>query len=396
MEASVYFLILSTGWFVWLSAALHVAPADGIDGHDTTKEYRRSFRGLSAVPRDIPPDTVKVDLRHNNMTRIGAGAFGNLSDCVELDLSFNDLTVLKRDDFSGLTSLKIYKMEGNHVRLLLPGSFERLTALILLDLSYNELESIGSGSFKGLTSLLHLDLSRNKLTSLGPHVWGDVSMTLQWLSLYRNNLQNITDGSFKPLRSLHKLSIARNALRDIHRKTFDSLNAVAYLDLHSNELSRINANTWVETFRLKTLDLHDNYISRIDSCAFANLSNLETLFLQGNHLQELKPDIFMAKDFPKSNGLPSHLKLNLMGNPLKCDSSLCWWIHYQGIYDFYKYEWKNNTDLTLMMSDKKCEYLLKDGALCASVNVSRSTETCGGVRLSGLSYPYLFVLLMWT
>ena len=75
---------------------------------------------------------------------------------------------------------------------------------------------------------------------------------------------------------------------------------------------------WVGLQSLESLRLLNNHLTEIPPDGFANMPALKELNLQSNQLRTLRPDIIYLRN------RPSTLHLRLLGNPLQCDSALCW------------------------------------------------------------------------
>ena len=113
-------------------------------------------------------------------------------DTVILDLSKNSITILHRGEFNRLSGLKRLNLSNNQITIIEPNVFEGLQNLEKLDMSNNKIGSINSSIFTGLPKLQKLILSHNKINT-------------------------IPEGTFNPLISLRKIEFTSDYLRcDCH------------------------------------------------------------------------------------------------------------------------------------------------------------------------------------
>uniref|UniRef100_A0A8C3YTV5 Leucine rich repeat containing 3 n=1 Tax=Catagonus wagneri TaxID=51154 RepID=A0A8C3YTV5_9CETA len=92
-----------------------------------------SARGLQAVPKAIPLDTVLLKLDANKIARIPDGAFQHLSRLRELDLSQNAIETVGPAAFSGLAGgLRLLDLSHNRIRGIPKDALGKLSARIRL------------------------------------------------------------------------------------------------------------------------------------------------------------------------------------------------------------------------------------------------------------------------
>ncbi|CAG2195726.1 unnamed protein product [Mytilus edulis] len=111
-----------------------------ITGNAKSKVADCSLRGFLSVPRDLPDDIVKLDLRGNEIVNITAQAFIRYRTLQVLILNNNKISYLEDNTFAGLGTLDKLSMFGNN-----------------LDTN----ESYPLDIFSPLVSLTTLNISRN-------------------------------------------------------------------------------------------------------------------------------------------------------------------------------------------------------------------------------------------
>nr|AIO11821.1 variable lymphocyte receptor type A [Petromyzon marinus] len=157
----------------------------GCTCNEGKKEVNCQYKGLKAVPSEIPADTSMLRLDYNQFTTLDASAFRDLRQLTWLGLDGVGLQTLPVGVFDQLAELKQLYLYGNQLKSLPPRVFDRLTKLTYLSLSENQLQSIPKGVFDRLTNL-------------------------QDLALDNNQLQSVPHGAFDPLRSLKDIVLRIN------------------------------------------------------------------------------------------------------------------------------------------------------------------------------------------
>ena len=222
-------------------------------------------------------------------------------------------------------------LNSNSISSLATGVFSNLTQCTLLSLRENSIRSIDDGAFNGLENLGKLDL-------------------------FGNNMKILEQGMFNGMPHLRVLNIAENGIHTISEGCFRNLGNLDELYLTANKLATVNGNMWLGLNSLSHLDLQFTpQMQTIPPGGLSNLPKLDLLHLHNNGLRTLTKDIFTINDYPDSSGHPPSLRLSLRGNPLVCDTKLCWlkkgeeegWLRfrtYDGIH--YGPNCANNVDWT--------------------------------------------------
>ncbi len=279
--------------FVLGTLVVMIWAAEAQEWDSQTKVYDGRYSWLTEVPSDIPAQAVEVNLGRNQIEVIRQNSFSHLSACEGLWLSQNKIHTIEIKAWNGLSSLRVLHLHYNQIEVIRQNSFSHLNACEHLQLNHNKIHSIESGAWDGLDSLRTLYLDNNEIEVIRQNSFSHLSVC-EYLDLSGNKIHTIESGAWDGLLSLRKLY------------------------LNSNELEILRPGMWSHLNNCTFLDLSDNKIHAIQSGTFQDgLSSLETLWLYGNELTTLQWTVF-GKEHPEQ------LELHLFGNPLVCNSSLCW------------------------------------------------------------------------
>ncbi|XP_051021365.1 LOW QUALITY PROTEIN: leucine-rich repeat-containing protein 53-like [Acomys russatus] len=166
-----------------------------------------------------------------------------------------------------------------------------LANLALLSLSRNSIYGIQEGSLHGLTKLRTLSLGNNHIPS-----------------------SSLSDHTFSKLRSLQVLVLSSNAFRTLRAAWFRNTKALNRLLLDGNQITNLTGSSFrgANLHRLRHLDLSNNFISFIEN-AFQPLPQLQEVDLSRNMLAYM-PDAFTP--------LKQLSLLSLEGNQWSCTCDL--------------------------------------------------------------------------
>ncbi|XP_028981871.1 uncharacterized protein LOC107036999 [Diachasma alloeum] len=271
-----------------------------------------------------------LDLSYNKLDNISKYAFDSSTYATELQLSYNLLTALNQVPLHNMTGLKVLNVTHNNIQSVPRQTFPKLYELHTIDLAYNNLSEIHNGIFQTLFSLRFLNLSHNSLEKIRPSTFGPLT-TLLHLDMSHNKLTDIARGSLARLSSCQTLSVRNNKLTKIFQlpiplgyldfsdndleeiPTIDvwpSMNALLSLDLSKNRLSdSLQHGSFQPLLTLRTLNLQGNNITVPPWAALSTLTSLQYLYMQDNHLTSLGKSAFGL--------LPIVFELNLANNNIK-------------------------------------------------------------------------------
>ncbi|XP_077977598.1 toll-like receptor 2 [Glandiceps talaboti] len=193
--------------------------------------------GISSVPENIPPETYRLYLGNNKISKLNSGAFSHLKSAKSLCLKYNSLI-------------------SDQVH---PNAFEGLEKLEDLDLSYQRgLHNIPSDLFKPLRRLRNVRLEKVNLVNIAEDAFRYNTLLIN-IILNGNRLEYIPPSLFHNLPYLRRVMLQYNHLYVLPQHMFDGSRKITDLQLANCELSSIAEN----------VGLH-------------NLTNMEKLHLYGN------------------------------------------------------------------------------------------------------------------
>lgn len=200
----------------------------------------------------------------------------------------------------------------------------------------------------GPTTFQEIILQDNRFTTVDNKAFIHFNNTLKILNLEKNCLQNVDFSTLSDQPLLEHLNLNSNKIKFLPGEGGIALYNLLKLRLYNNSLISIQANTFMYMPRLQLLDLSFNEISSIgreaftfqnrlvnDHELFINLANNHiesipnnmisgvenvTVSLQNNNLQALPEDRFMS--IIKNTNYQA--KILLTGNPIICDTDICW------------------------------------------------------------------------
>jgi len=301
--------------------------------------------GLRRLPADFFANCSQaeyIDLEHNGLEGIAAGAFRGLWNVQRLDLSDNALTSVDNDmwgeDWGLSNSLYTLDLSNNSITSLATVSSEspflNLENLRVLSIASNPLGSVKRENFEGLTQLGALHLSNTSLQHVSQYTCcGSVNVSTgnqgfgfmltdlyldynelvdasvlnctcrvcEWEAkvLYENNVQHLnlaynklTEAPILPMcrknnmdndgRCLSHLNLTGNQIALLPRDTLgDDYRKLEQLYLGDNVLEAIDSHAFDLCHSLKILSLEANKLTNLSANTFAQNSVLTTLYLQG-------------------------------------------------------------------------------------------------------------------
>ena len=165
----------------------------------------------------------------------------------------------------------------------------------------------------GLTRLEYLELDSNVIPVIPPNALASAGNSLKKLYLYKNGIQNISEGAFANLSRLEILDLSQNGLNgSLPATALRPLTSLLYLSLRNNRLQSLPPETFSTNKRLVSLDLSQNRrLEPLPGALFTGLANLANLSLAYCNLSAVSPDMQSLM-----RSVPSLSKLDLRGNAL--------------------------------------------------------------------------------
>ncbi|XP_073323172.1 leucine-rich repeat, immunoglobulin-like domain and transmembrane domain-containing protein 3b [Pagrus major] len=122
--------------------------------------------GISAVPINVPADTVKLRLEKTLISRVPRAAFYNLAELRYLWLTYNSITSIHPSSFVNLKTLRELRLDGNFLTSFPWEGLRDMPRLQTLGLHNNRLSILPAHASLFLPNITYLDLSSNRLTIL--------------------------------------------------------------------------------------------------------------------------------------------------------------------------------------------------------------------------------------
>lgn len=231
---------------------------------------RRNY--LKSLPENLifNEGLERIDLSHNQFTKIPASSITNLAALTvcDVDLSDNHIGTIHAMDFK-FRSLTRLDLSGNNLVRLEDAGFSTLPHLMILNLGHNSELEISAKVFIGLEN-----------------------------SLLQLNLDNVSITAFPdlPLPFLRRLSIAYNELPFVPPELATNMTTLNYLDLSYNDLTNVPLLTH-SLPKLQHLSLAGNPISVLTNTSLIGAADtLKTLDIANLQLNTFEVNMSMIMD----------------------------------------------------------------------------------------------------
>ncbi len=137
------------------------------------RDWSWTGAGLTAVPKTIPKNALKVNLESNQIEVIRQNSFSHLGECKLLILRSNGIHDIQIGAWDGLDRLKTLALDFNEIEVIRQDWFTGLYRLLSLSLTGNKIHTIESGAWNGLVKLTKIYLHQNQLEVENLHFfWG--------------------------------------------------------------------------------------------------------------------------------------------------------------------------------------------------------------------------------
>ena len=143
------------------------------------------------------------------------------------------------------------------------------------------------------------------------------------VDLTHNRIEILPPNAFSHFLVCLELRLGFNKIWSIENQTFNGLDRLKVLHLNKNHLDSLEPGMFSGLARLETLDVCCNVIRTIGDGTFLQLSKLQVLDLNHNELY-LEHNKLLTLDSTVLKHFSRPFSLSIKGNPLLCDSRLCW------------------------------------------------------------------------
>lgn len=177
------------------------------------------------------------------------------------------------------------RVGGNH----LPGGND--DAVMYISAQNQNTRVIPSVICQQFQSLQILDMINNQLDEITDQTFRGCAFLTE-LMILRNNIRRIPNRAFSSARNLHTLFLDANRIEFIERAAFEGTR-IELLDLTMNEIHRFEREVFLPiASTLRILRLNDNKLEMLPPNAFHGLDNLIDLELNHNHFFSLPTGVF--------------------------------------------------------------------------------------------------------
>ncbi|XP_013358418.1 PREDICTED: leucine-rich repeat-containing G-protein coupled receptor 4, partial [Chinchilla lanigera] len=287
---------------LWLDDnSLTEVPVRPLSNLPTLQALTLALNNISSIP-DFAftnlSSLVVLHLHNNKIRRLSQHCFDGLDNLETLDLNYNNLEEFP-EAIKALPSLKELGFHSNSISVIPDGAFSGNPLLRTIHLYDNPLSFVGNSAFHNLSDLHSLVIRGASMVRSFPDLTGTVR--LESLTLTGTRIGSIPRSLCEEQRALRTLDLSYNNIRDL--PSFNGCRALEEISLQRNQISQIKEGTFHGLVSLRTLDLSRNRIHEIHSSAFAKLGAITNLDVSFNALTS----------FP-TEGLSGLNQLKLVGN----------------------------------------------------------------------------------
>lgn len=308
-----------------------------------------SRKDISISNFSLPSDAYSLDISRNKFERLYNSSLLKSTTIIELFLNDNNLKEIGANvlDFPELRSLDL---SSNKLEIIHEDTFRNLRQLKFLNLASNKFTSFEKLAFHHLSNLKEIILDNNdigqslrKINLFDRNGFG-LTKGIQTISMYNINLNKVPDNFFIEAYDIRKIIISNNNFSDIFELPF----TLEYLDLSDNPIKIISMEDFNDMPALRMLKLNNLQIDEVPDYVFEPLHGLKELELEGNrYLTNFSKyafgkdvlddaDNFLLEKLSLKNSrlttlgedllepFGQLLKLDLQGNPWRCDCKIVW------------------------------------------------------------------------
>ncbi|XP_027182354.1 LRR receptor-like serine/threonine-protein kinase GSO1 [Coffea eugenioides] len=249
-----------------------------------------------SIPKEIGNLTMLTELYFANNSLIGTmpREMGSLCQLENLQLPYNGLNGSIPPGIFNLSALRNIHLASNLLSGNLPRDLGyRLPKLLFIELAGNNLGGVIPVSITNCSQLIILELSINGFTGSIPDALGDLRL-LQYLDLYGNNLTSDPTSmelsfitSLTKCKNLVYLELGPNPLNGLLPASIGNLSATLQeLSIGSSGIKGTIPSQTGNLTNLILIDLQSNHLIGGIPTAFKNLQNLQGLTVGDNNLND--------------------------------------------------------------------------------------------------------------
>ncbi|CAK6449295.1 unnamed protein product [Pipistrellus nathusii] len=287
---------------LWLDDnSLTEVPVHPLSNLPTLQALTLALNKISSIP-DFAftnlSSLVVLHLHNNKIKSLGRHCFDGLENLETLDLNYNNLGEFPQA-IKALPSLKELLFHSNSISVIPDGAFDGNPLLRTIHLYDNPLSFVGNSAFHNLSDLHSLVIRGASMVQQFPNLTGTVH--LESLTLTGTKISSISSNLCQEQKMLRTLDLSYNNIKDL--PSFNGCHALEEISLQRNQIRQIREGTFQGLISLRILDLSRNMIHEIHDRAFAKLGSITNLDVSFNELTS----------FP-TEGLNGLNQLKLVGN----------------------------------------------------------------------------------
>lgn len=264
---------------------------------------------LDKVPKDLPPDTMLLDLQNNKITEIKDDDFKNLKNLHSLILVNNKISKISRDAFVPLVKLERLYLSKNKLKELpekMPKTLQELRA------HENEITKVQKTVFNGLNQMIVIELGTNPLKSSGIEEGAFQGMKkLSYIRIADTNITTVPRGLPPSLTELH---LDGNKITKIDKTSLKGLNNLAKLGLSFNSISAVDNGSLANTPHLRELHLDNNKLTKVPG-GLAEHKYIQVVYLHNNQIAAVGTNDFCPPGYNTKKA--SYSGVSLFSNPVR-------------------------------------------------------------------------------
>ncbi|KAJ8020080.1 Leucine-rich repeat-containing G-protein coupled receptor 4 [Holothuria leucospilota] len=298
-------------------------------------------RGLSVLPKNIPNDTLRLDLANNKITFIPKNAMMQFTDLIYLNISRNKIeksfslpstinsffandnklkTIsnffsgeflylkdvnLENNDFAdipdgifkGCPNLQHLNLKNNDLKYIPDGTFTRCSKLQNLKLDGNPIVKLTNETLKGLTNILQISMRYVPLEYIDADAFMDPCQSLQTFVLKSCKLETLPKGLFRGCHSLQELIFAQCDFRRFGEVEITGPQNLMALEIsRSYSMPEISEKAFVSLNSINTISITMDNLSEIPAELFRNVTIGTQVNFGFNRLRHLPEDLFKTNN----------------------------------------------------------------------------------------------------
>ncbi|XP_051777471.1 asporin [Erpetoichthys calabaricus] len=263
---------------------------------------------LASVPKDIPADTLMIDLQNNKIAEIKENDFKGLKNLYALFLLNNQISKIHSKAFRHLNQLQLLYLSHNLLTQIPTNLPKNVLELRIHD---NKIMKVQKDAFKGMKSLHVLEMSANPLQNSGIELGAFDGMSVYYLRIAEAELTTIP----KDLpSSLYELHLDYNKIGKVEIEDFIRYKYLQRLGLGNNQIKSIENGSLAYLPNLRELHLDYNKLKHVPA-GLASLKYLQVVYLHFNNISSIGVNDFCPTEARKKKIVYSGI--SLFGNSFK-------------------------------------------------------------------------------